>query len=351
MESGKRIGTAEDVELEFFAGGFAEGGGQLHAADVFAGDVVCAALQQQHAVAVFQVANLAGSFKIFGEKSFLSGQHDAEAGERHLVGHYCGNLFECLAVGDHQRRRLLQRCQRRGKLLGLAEECLCVDVHQVAQHLHLWKYHASFRSRRVDGGYQHHSITQRDNVSQQRTTAVGALGQGFFYLCYQRILVDGGFLCQHLQHRCAVLRAPALHHLFGFAIIAFGVEQQRQVDLGQSGHAFLHSHPAQLALVVDAGGVDEHYRPYAANLHALAHGVGGGAGGVAHDGYLLTSQEVNHRALAHVPTAEETNARLQFISFIHAAKVLNKSHMREESYQPCFSPCSFHPLYADFAKN
>ena len=308
-------GSTNNLELQVLACCLAQGGGQLHAAYVLAGDVVRAAFEQQHAVAVLQAADALCALKVLCKQPFLPGQHYAEAGQRHVGGHYGGHLLEGLAVGDHQRRWLLERRQRRWQLLGLAEEGLRVQVHQVAQHLHLRQYHPPFGGRAVYGRHQHNGVALAYDVAQQRASAVGALRQGFLYLRYQRVLIDWGFLCQHLEQRCAVLRAPTFHHLLRLAVAAFGVEQQRQVHFGQRRHALLHAHLAQLALVVDAGGVYQHHRPYAANLHALAYGVGGGAGGVADDGYLLAGEEVHHSALAYVAAAKEAYSRFQFVAF------------------------------------
>ena len=110
-----------------------------------------------------------------------------------------------------------------------------------------------------------------------------------------------------------MLHAPAFHPLFRLS--PFGEAQQRQVYFGQRRHALLDAHLAQLALVVDASGVYQYYRPDAANLHALAYRVGGCSGGIADDGYLLACEPIYHRTLANIPAAKEADSRLQFIPF------------------------------------
>ena len=69
----------------------------------------------------------------------------------------------------------------------------------------------------------------------------------------------------------------------------------------------LHPQRAQLALVVEARGVDDHDRPQGQQLHGLAHRVGGGALHLGDHGQGLAGDGVDHAGLARVPAAEKAD--------------------------------------------
>ena len=324
---------------------------QLHPSDVLASDVVRAALQHQHPVAVLQAVDGGRTLHILGKQPFGTRQHHAERREVHLVGHNLRHHAIHLAVRHHQPRLLLQSGKRALQLRLAAHHGAGVVVKNIPQHLHLWQNHASLGSRRVNGRDHHHRVALANHIAQQRAVHVSRLGQrladagrewfaqcGVLHRQQENLSIVVGL--NPLQQGRVGLQAVGLridkhvwdaalaagvhqHHLLSLEAV---VSKKNQCKVGLSQHlkTLVNTHAAHSALVVDAGGVDPHHRSHAANLHGLLHWVGSGAGQIRHNGYLLPGEEIHQRALAVIATAENANMGFQFVSF-HAPITQNAS--------------------------
>jgi L-ascorbate metabolism protein UlaG (beta-lactamase superfamily) len=71
-----------------------------------------------------------------------------------------------------------------------------------------------------------------------------------------------------------------------------GGHDQAQVGAVEDAARLLDAQGAEVALVVHAGGVDEHHGAERQQFHRLLDRVGGGAGHFRDDGHLLAHQRV-----------------------------------------------------------
>ena len=104
------------------------------------------------------------------------------------------------------------------------------------------------------------------------------------------------FLKQLLQGFVPWLHAPRrVHH------------QHSRIGLAQHLPGAVHPHFAQLALVVHAGGIDDHDRPQRQKLHGLLHRIGGGALHLGDQREALPRNGVHHAGFARVAQAEKAD--------------------------------------------
>ena len=88
-----------------------------------------------------------------------------------------------------------------------------------------------------------------------------------------------------------------------------GEDQQGQVGFVQGLPGFFHPEGAQVALVVQAGGVDKHHRPHPVKLKGFVHRVGGGARHRGDQGDVLAGEGVDEGGFAGIPVAEQTDVQ------------------------------------------
>ena len=204
--------------------------------------------------------------------------------------------IEGLRVGDHQPRGRLQRGQRRWQLRRLHRHADCAAVKDVAEGLLLGQDQPSPGRGGVDGRYQQRHIiffqqVAHDPLVRLRQARDGR--DGLFQLINvvppPRADIDLVFLRRRdLRQQVAFVQRHDVGRLplpeNGAERLVLRLHAQRRVhhqhgDIGFRQHlsGAPDAHFAQLALVVQAGGVDNDHRPQRQKLHGLVHRVGGGA--------------------------------------------------------------------------
>ena len=331
-----------DIATQLLACIFGEELGQFYTSDVFAGNVVGAAFEHQHTVAVLKAVDGGGSFYILVEEAFGTCQHNAERGEEDLVGDDFGDHAVDLAVGDNQAGGLLELGEGVGEFGFATNHGAGVVVEYVTQHLHLGQNHASLGCGGIDGSHHDDGVAFTDYVTKEGAVDVGRFGEGFADAggerFAQREVFDGenedagvvivlnpfdelrvGLETVGLginQHKGDTALAAGIdkHHLFGFETIV-GEEDKGEVGLSEHLETFFNAEASHGAFIVDAGGVDPDHGSYAANLHSFLDGVGGGAGQIGYDGYLLPGEEIDEGAFAVIAASEDADMGFEFVSF------------------------------------
>ena len=303
--------------------------GDLLRPDVAALAVVRAALGDEHARALRQPVDRRGAAHGAREQPLVARHQDREARQRHVCGHDAGDLREDLAVRDHHRGpgagggEALERA-REDRLLH--HDGLAAGVEHVAHHHLLGQDQPSLGGRLVDGDHQDHDVARDEQVAHERPLLPAGAAEpcdGLLELedagageGAQVHLVRGvrGDLAQEValvvgDEVGRVLRPEQPHQLALARPHPRGRvhHEHRHVCGAQDLARPLHAQLAQLAGVVEAGGVHHGHRPQGQDLHGLDHRVRRGAQRVRHDREVLAGDGVDHARLARVPPPEEAD--------------------------------------------
>ena len=201
-----------------------------------------------------------------------------------------------------------------------------MGVQNVAENLLLRENHAALGGCLVDGHDKDHDGARIELVRKDLLVGLQALCEGselflegVNILARRRADVDGRFIeCGAVGQGIRLVPGDHEGQLFGTEEIEQLPIQGGETDArvhDEDGNVGLGQHPAgaldalfaQLALVVEAGGVDDDHGAEGQELHCLFDRVGGGALDVGDHGELLTRDAIHDAGFPGVAHTVETD--------------------------------------------
>ena len=248
-----------------------------------------------------------------------------------------GRLQHDLRVADHQRGRTPAVFQRADQFALLHHDAGGIGVEDFADSLHLRQDQPTLRRAQIDRDDQH----DQPPAGTRSATSGGSSNPVFRRDTDQRLAhcievasrLDGD--ADRLA-RVAEQRARFLHRRF--AAVGF-VEHAKDARLAfaQSGDQLAFERPearlvaehegkidpfenlprlggaqrAEIADIVDAGGIDEHNRPKRRHFNGFFDRVGRGARDLGNDRHRESEQRIHQAGLADIAPAEQANMHAQ----------------------------------------
>ena len=275
------------------------------------------------------------AFDEYGQLAFGARHYDGERREGYFARQRGVYAREYLRVGDYERWRLFERGERLFEPVRRAYEGAAAVVEDVADDLHLRQYEAAlrgldvlrrdeddFRAGLVEVACERGGLEVRRRVFDDGGEQGGAacfVVRGYcreghaefrFELRAQRFgFVFREFVCfVERAYYCGFARAQLgepLAFARGVARGVGGYDEDGEVCPVHHFFRAAYAQRAEVAFVVEAGGVDYRYRAERQQLHAFYDGVGGRARVLGDECGLLARDEVYEARLPGVAPSVE----------------------------------------------
>ena len=288
--------------------------------------MVGAGFEHEHAIALLQSFYPGSTFHVSVEVPLVACQHDAETCQRYFGRNECRYFFKYLTVRDREAGTYPGIREETGDIFRLQDDGGGVVVEYVAEHLYLWKDHASGGSLGVDRGDEQHDVTRGNQVADERSRAVVFRvphafqgiqnGSGIRVACREvddRTTVfpreaflqcrrEGSFVLfvvNDKEGEFLFLETPGELPLVFPELIARD-DKDGDVGLRDGVTCFRDACFTQCAGIVNACRVDKYDRREAGNLVASFHEVGSRSGNVRNDSDILACQGVDQGTFSTV---------------------------------------------------